>query len=241
MATLFVGRKRKEFGVHKKLLCDTSDFFAKAFNSNFKEGIEGIMYLPADSPGSISLLVEWLYRGVLPDRNSEQHIQDLYHLYLFAEKILHTKLRDDTMDMIQDVCSRHDKYVDIELVRKVYKRALDGCPLREFCLDLTIFQYTIDLAARTQARMKSDGLANHVQENGKLRREYIENMRDRIGGDFDFFSEFFDRFETEFTGITVENPRIRDDGAVDSRCRYHCHRGEDICREWDREEDQTED
>jgi hypothetical protein len=69
--------------------------------------------------------------------------------------------------------------------------------------------------------------------NRKIHREYIENLRGLVGGDFDFFSESFSRFETDFAGSSRVDPRIRYDGTVDRGCLYHCHREEDLWRTWD--------
>jgi hypothetical protein len=230
MVTIYVGKMRKEFCIHKKPLCDNSDFFAKAFNSQFKEGVSGILYLPEDSPGSFSLLVEWIYRGILPDGNSEQDLQDLYHLYFLAEMTLWIKLKDDTMDKIQDVCANHDKYVDIELVRKAYKRTPAKSPLREFCLQLMVFQYQEDLNVRTQLLR---GLSGTADAEEKIRKDHVETMRELIGGDFDFFDEFFERFEMEFGGGERADPRLRDEGNRENRCRFHCHKQECLRRTWD--------
>lgn len=38
--TIYVGPKRMDFVVHKKLICKSADFFEKAFNSNFLEANE---------------------------------------------------------------------------------------------------------------------------------------------------------------------------------------------------------
>jgi hypothetical protein len=58
MATIFGGKKRKEFTIHRELLCKVSNHFAKAFQSGLKEGEEGIIYLPEDSSDEFSLFVD---------------------------------------------------------------------------------------------------------------------------------------------------------------------------------------
>ena len=57
IVTIHVGPKRKAFAIHKALICSRSDFFSKAFNGPFKEGVEDAMYLPEDSPNAFSALV----------------------------------------------------------------------------------------------------------------------------------------------------------------------------------------
>ncbi|KAK6615871.1 hypothetical protein H4I95_01023 [Botrytis cinerea] len=65
IVTLIVGPKRKEFAVHKKLICDSCDYFNKAFCGPFLEGAEGKIYLPEDSSDAVALFIEWLYRQVV--------------------------------------------------------------------------------------------------------------------------------------------------------------------------------
>jgi hypothetical protein len=57
IVTLYVANKRKEF---VKLLCDGSEYFLKAFISGFKEGIEGVMYLPEDEAESTERIISFL-------------------------------------------------------------------------------------------------------------------------------------------------------------------------------------
>ena len=63
---VFVGKKRKEFNVHKKLICQASKFFNDAFSGPFKEGQENRMHMPEDDPEVFSYFVDWLYRNPLP-------------------------------------------------------------------------------------------------------------------------------------------------------------------------------
>lgn len=66
VVSIFLGKKRKEFNVHKKLICDASKFFSDAFTGPFKEGQEGTMYMPEDDPDVFACFVDWLYRNPLP-------------------------------------------------------------------------------------------------------------------------------------------------------------------------------
>lgn len=97
---LYVGSKRKEFVAHKKLLCDGSEYFRKAFTSGFKEGIEGVMYLPEDDLDVVALLVDFLYRGAIPRPNEKAGAKWLRELYYFAEKLRMPELMDKLMDAI---------------------------------------------------------------------------------------------------------------------------------------------
>lgn len=70
--TIYVGNKRKRFTIHKKLLCDQSDYFLKAFTSGFKEREEGEMYLPEDSPEVMAIFVNFLYRGQIDECEDQE-------------------------------------------------------------------------------------------------------------------------------------------------------------------------
>jgi hypothetical protein len=64
--SVFVGKKRKEFNVHKKLICEASKFFKDAFTGPYKEGQENRMHMPEDDPEVFSCFIDWLYRNPLP-------------------------------------------------------------------------------------------------------------------------------------------------------------------------------
>jgi hypothetical protein len=66
IVSVFVGKKRKEFNVHKKLICKASKFFNDAFTGTFKEGQDNKMYMPEDDPDVFACFVDWLYRNPLP-------------------------------------------------------------------------------------------------------------------------------------------------------------------------------
>jgi len=99
---LYVGDERKEFTIHKKLLCDRVDFFAKAFSGGFQEATNGEMHLLEDDPDTLASLVDFIYRGVVPvlveplPSPSEQKLicKNLRALYYFAEKICMVELMD---------------------------------------------------------------------------------------------------------------------------------------------------
>jgi len=66
VVSVLVGKERKEFIVHKKLICQASKFFNDAFTGPFKEGQENKMDMPEDDPEVFSCFIDWLYRNPLP-------------------------------------------------------------------------------------------------------------------------------------------------------------------------------
>lgn len=61
--------------------------------------------MPEDSPGIVELFVQWMYRKQVPDGNSASYVEDLYDLYIFAEKLgmSSSQLEDMVLDKIQNV------------------------------------------------------------------------------------------------------------------------------------------
>jgi hypothetical protein len=66
IVSVIVWKKRKEFNVHKNIICQASKFFNDALTGPFKEGQENRMYMPEDDPDVFSCFVDWLYRNPLP-------------------------------------------------------------------------------------------------------------------------------------------------------------------------------
>jgi hypothetical protein len=170
--TLYVGPKTKKFVIHKHVLCNSCEFFEKGFaEDTFREGKDGEMYLSHDSPNAISLFIDWLYRERLPEGQSQQYLDDLYDLYIFAVKLDMAFLMDQTMDRIQDTCARYDRYISPESLRKIYgntmlSRRSGGC-LRDFASYLFMFellkgqQEALDKALDKQ---KKNEMGHYVEE-----------------------------------------------------------------------------
>jgi hypothetical protein len=59
----------KEYELPKKLLCDASSFFDRAFNGNFKEGNEQKMELKETTKTCFELAIQWMFSGkiILPE------------------------------------------------------------------------------------------------------------------------------------------------------------------------------
>jgi hypothetical protein len=109
---LVVGAEKKLFTLHKKLLCDRSEYFSKAFGGQFKEAIEGRMELPNDTPAAIDCLVTWLYWDKMPtapsfygdavEKSYNYCKTVLYAAYILAEKLCLHDMANKVMDKIQD-------------------------------------------------------------------------------------------------------------------------------------------
>ncbi|ESZ89626.1 hypothetical protein SBOR_9993 [Sclerotinia borealis F-4128] len=62
IVSLIVGPNRTEVTVHKRLICDSCDYFRKALDGPFLEGVEGKIYFTDDSSDALYLLSEkWCF------------------------------------------------------------------------------------------------------------------------------------------------------------------------------------
>jgi BTB/POZ domain len=113
VVTLVVGAEKKIYVIHKKLLCDRSVYFSKAFQGRFKEASEGRMELPNDTVAAFDCLITWLYWGNMPPQPNFKGAAGqkchafsrtvLYPAYILAEKLCLPEMSNRVMDTIQEV------------------------------------------------------------------------------------------------------------------------------------------
>ena len=65
MITILVGPEERRFNLHKKLLCQRSSFFTKAFEGGFAEAEQSTMRLVDVNIAAFGLFVDWVYRDSL--------------------------------------------------------------------------------------------------------------------------------------------------------------------------------
>ncbi|PUU78969.1 hypothetical protein B9Z19DRAFT_1140563, partial [Tuber borchii] len=61
--TLYIGPNGGKMEMHKKLLASLSPELNKHVNNDMREGIEGIIRLPEEEEGVVTLFTEWAYTG----------------------------------------------------------------------------------------------------------------------------------------------------------------------------------
>ncbi|KAI4122341.1 MAG: hypothetical protein LQ347_006536, partial [Umbilicaria vellea] len=133
---IYVGNKRKHFAVQKKLVCSRSTYFDKAFNGAFKEGHEGAIYLPDDSPDTVEAFIAWLYRGTLQqgplDSNTqaEKAVIHYVQLYLFAEKYGIESLQNQSTDGLLDALSTSTVFFNAPGAQCAYDQSPAHSPFR---------------------------------------------------------------------------------------------------------------
>jgi hypothetical protein len=134
LVNIYVGKKRTEFIIHKKLICDKTEFFLKAFTGAFRER-DGVIHLPEEDSGSFALFVDWLYRFTVPHSNTREHFINLFKLYVFAEKLCVNELANQTIDQIRCTMSHNNKArITVPLTSYIYKNTFDDSPIRNWCI-----------------------------------------------------------------------------------------------------------
>ena len=140
IVTIFVGPKRKEFLIHKRLLCKKVEYFDKMFKGGFKEAEETTSYMPEDSPNTFSLFVRWLYRNDFPKlaKTAEQGNEsckssDIMSLYFLAHKMCLEVVADRCMDILIDFHVSSDQVLNDEQIVKAYENSMTDSAVRLYC------------------------------------------------------------------------------------------------------------
>ncbi|KAH6671050.1 hypothetical protein B0J14DRAFT_702110 [Halenospora varia] len=139
-----VGPKRKEFTIHKNLICDKYDFFRRAFCSGFEEAEKGEMHLPEDDANVFANLTDYLYRGTVPDlvppspNSVDPTLKKtcaLRRLYYLAEKLVMPALMDQIIDAIMDHQRKAKTYYTKALtIENLYNQTHSNSKLRQYAV-----------------------------------------------------------------------------------------------------------
>jgi hypothetical protein len=97
------------------------------------------MYLPDDDPDAFSSLVDYLYRGVLPEAKDDYDLHLLLKLHILAEKLCLSRLMDKACDAVHSHLSLSGKSHSPGCVAYIYPRTHDGSKLRKFCAGQVAF------------------------------------------------------------------------------------------------------
>lgn len=213
MVTVYVGPRRKGFIVHKNIICEASKYFAMAFRGNIRKDHNGSIDLQDETPGAFALFVDYLYRSEVPKGHSQTYIDNLYDLYIFAERICLNELRNMAMDQILDASLKYKQMTTIAQTTKVYRNTSTFSKLREFC--------TICMACA--AVSKPPGNSTPVVSRSELLKLHP------MSAEFpEFFMDYFTYLQL-FSSPAEQDPRNWNDADEDDRCLYHHHGESEIC------------
>jgi BTB/POZ domain len=244
MVTIYVGPKQKEFYVHKALLCKSADFFKGAFRPEFKEGQEGVMYMPDDEPQAFTLFVDYIYRSKIAIGNTENHLNNLYDFYYFADKLCLTELKDKIMDAIQDMTLKYDLKDQLVTPKLIKKAMQQVSPVNEGLKNFCIFSMVFVLISKWHqdpnfTDENRNPMANSEREDEDedppkvwIKKDEMKEIWNLCKDDFNFFFGFQTQLTSELQDRRAEpsDPRERIEDDNFDRCYFHCHKRGFDCR-----------
>ncbi|KAG0651167.1 hypothetical protein D0Z07_2626 [Hyphodiscus hymeniophilus] len=194
VVTLYVGPKRKQIVVHKKLLCNRIEYFSKAFDGRFKEGREGIIYLPEDDADSMSQLVDWLYRCTIPP--IIQSTMPARKLYYLAEKLCVSEAMNAVMDEIQKYHKVYSVHFNPNQMLDVYRSTHERSKLRLYVAAQAACSFRVlkhrktwdansELFSKMSVDFFRDIMRIQLDHWDKLREDYVWPQRHNIGKGLD--------------------------------------------------------
>ncbi|KAL8951250.1 MAG: hypothetical protein Q9222_002752, partial [Ikaeria aurantiellina] len=149
VVTVVVGKTQTPFHVHKGLLCSKSAYFNAAFNSSFKEAVDGSIRLIDEDPNIFRYYILWVYNQPFDEDILDD---DCFYLYLMADRLGSEVLQNLVMDIIWDQrqvenydCQKREEDsqpsprteypVQPETITHVYENTLPGSMLRSILVD----------------------------------------------------------------------------------------------------------
>ena len=147
-----VGLEKQAFSIHKDLLCFYSDYFRGAFDSGFKEAVEGKLSLPTEDPAVFDIFNGFIYTRQLRDATDVQgpdlSFTTLVALWIFGDKYIVPALQNKAIDAFKE---RSDKLKCIPWhshLRTIYDNTLHGSPLRRIMTDMMAYETTVSSKSR---------------------------------------------------------------------------------------------
>ncbi|TVY32187.1 hypothetical protein LOCC1_G008823 [Lachnellula occidentalis] len=238
IVTIHVGPKEKAFAIHKDLICNRSDFFSKAFNGPFKEGVDGKMHLPEDDPQAFSAVVAWMYRDQLPLFPTEQFKDDivgcdmyinlLLPLFQLAEKLCINTLANQVMDRFQDVHFKHSCIFDPTQLENIYAHCHGGSKLRTYGVLMVIRR-----GSGGHDDPDGDDEGNENEADNDDDEVFLGGLLELQESQPDFGRDFITlqmkygyRFQMKY-GCT--DAQIRDSETGFGQCFFHTHAKSEVC------------
>ncbi|KAH7417450.1 hypothetical protein BKA64DRAFT_769404 [Cadophora sp. MPI-SDFR-AT-0126] len=224
IVTIYVGTEpnRKQFTIHKKLICDKVDFFRKEFMGGFKEN-EGTMDLSEEKPAVFGMFVDWLYSSnsqVRKCTTNEQFV-GLFNLYFFAERLCINNLQNRLIDRIRLTAAgileheRHGPWITIPFAAFIFNNTAKGSTIRKYCIHELAYRLwmqkekTFDSTLPDSEAMSE--ISAHWSQQPDLMKEFFDFLRSAPN-------------EIDPPGIDYEwhQQEVLE-------CRFHNHGKDEIC------------
>ncbi|KAF4624291.1 hypothetical protein G7Y89_g13882 [Cudoniella acicularis] len=209
MVDVFIGPNKRQFRIHKALLCNRVDYFKKMFSSGFIESEEGHATLPDEDPAIFSLFVEWLYGNgrlspvdISKSTTSSGPVIDRIKLYGFAERICLIELADYLMTNLISNLRHYERSPSKEGMKLAYVETRQGSPLRKYMANSLYFI------------MKFDG-----EDTPWSSRALCDTLRASGADDL-----LFDLIQvTRKHEVDSKALKYSADPRIGSKCRWHAH------------------
>jgi len=195
--TIKIGSDRKDYQVHKDLICFHFPYFDAAFNGKFKEGEEGVLELAATEESIFWLFLDWLYFGKLPERilcsdenddgeaeegeDDEYDPSPAYELHVFADRYNVPELRRALMEKIRSAWKAQERCLPSnEEITWLFNALPESSTLCKLVVDL--FAYRFDPAAdekrdiKARSQLPWNVLLKLVLRTAEVRATYAGNM-----------------------------------------------------------------
>jgi hypothetical protein len=139
---IYVGKERRHWSLHRKLLCHHSSYFETEFEGHEvpkakREGKENKLELPDDDPRGFELLVKWLYQGMLEevsdfveDERKYDYAVACHKLYQLSDKFDMIALKNLAMDQYRRGLHEAELVPDAEEINEIYRASPVGSPFR---------------------------------------------------------------------------------------------------------------
>jgi hypothetical protein len=153
---LYVGPKRKEIVVHKKLICDRSSFFRGAFAGESQKAAGGLIYLPEDDADSMASYIDFLYRKAVPELVAGD--DTVPKLYFLAEKLCDSELTNKLLDGIQTYHGKHNSPLSERSIFIVYANTHEKSKLRWFCVVVYAYWLKTSMGRKSWSEWKDSDM-----------------------------------------------------------------------------------
>jgi BTB/POZ domain len=188
--TVYVGPERREFKLHKLLVCTKSPYFDKCFNGNFAEAKTAECRFPEDDSSAFEIFMNYLYTGQVPKdcsgiTASERTDTALVSFYLLADKLLlPNEAKTSTINSLISWCKDQNSIIGPVAGQLVLNSTAEHCPLRRLVVDMVCWNHLL------ANQVPDDSLQNFLTDVNEPPYEYIfATIRDISFGD-----EFEDPF-----------------------------------------------
>ncbi len=210
---IYVGKERKQWSLHKNLLCHHSSYFETEFQGHeVPKNEHNTLELPHDDPRGFELLVKWLYQGHLDDVS---HMTDeekydyavaCHKLYLLCDKFDMIHVKNLAMDAYRQNLHAAQLVPDAEEINEIYRQAPRGSPFR---------------------RLMTKIAARQIMDPGVDKD--AETYRVCFDGNADFAVDMVNEIRSMSGGMLFDDP------TKEEECeRWHDHRDGSSCRAGDK-------